>query len=77
MPGRSREKVHIVNPQEILTPNEILNENHTVFSLHDQLNDTKFAISWCAERRLIRNSMKCNNCQRLSTFTVINNIKNK
>ena len=45
MPGRSREKVHIVNPQEILTPNEILNENHTVFSLHDQLNDTKFAIS--------------------------------
>ena len=41
MSGHSRENAYIVNPQEILTLHEILNGNHTVFSLYNQLNEKK------------------------------------
>lgn len=67
MAGRPRAPTTLVN--DILLPNEIVNDNITLFNLLPAIhNDNLTVLQWLARRRLVSNNVDCSVCREPCTL---------
>lgn len=64
MAGRPKAPTSIVDPADILTTKQMLDEQWTMVALGLQINETNRCVQWLAERKLIKNAVQCDNCNK-------------
>jgi transposase-like protein len=67
---RERNPVLLVNPNEIMTVEQIKDEEWTMFTLITAIADKLECIKWLARRRLLVNVFNCAHCGEASTLNV-------
>lgn len=60
--GRPGAPQSIVNPNELLSQEDILQEDWCLLELGNHLREPITVLHWLAQRRLIRNSLHCDQC---------------
>ena len=64
--GRPAALAYVVDPNTVLTPNQLRNESWTLRTLSPRI--TGGCLDWLAKRRLISNSWRCDSCHLPARF---------
>ena len=72
--GRNKNKKFIVTNHEILSEEEITQEDWRIITLLKEFATIESTLIWCAKRRLIPNSVACLRCRTLCGLSYSNQL---
>ena len=70
--GRPRNPPNLVPVDQVLTPQQVLDEEWTLLELIPAVNTTDNAIQWLARRGMLRNHLLCHVCGNGMTVSAYN-----
>lgn len=58
----------IIDVADILNTAQVRDKEWTALRLADYVHDTENCLSWCSQRRLVKNSVLCSRCNRATSL---------